>query len=120
MSKPYPWLTLRQAARYLGWEGHFADLRLRRQLLAVERQTGKRILIRAGSGTRKPTYRVTLPILRRWLPEAFASRDGLPDTLQRALDELEVRIVDGVKRDHALGAAIRTIRAEIRDMKAAG
>lgn len=89
-------LTWNQAAKALGWTGKAAGRRLKRAVLARERQTGKRIATRLGS-ERRPDYRVTIGAIRRHLPELRPSKvDDLRERFGEYLASIDTRMSDSI------------------------
>jgi hypothetical protein len=103
-----PLVTIARAAEGLGLEGPHAAQWLRRYVLQRERELGKEILERVGSGRRRPTYRVNMVSLKRACPELFDSRDGFDRALRGLVGALGGRVdqvLEAVEEGNALAAA---------------
>ena len=118
-AKAHPWLTLRQAAAVLGMDGHVAWLRLLRRLRAAERRGGRPIMRRWGGEGRGVRYAVTIPILRRHLPDLFATVGDLPAAIREAFGEVNDRVLDIKRQQNAQGSVIREHSHAIRDLRRA-
>ena len=116
--KAHPWLSLAQAGALIGWTDPGAPRRLRRRLEAIERQTGTPILRRWGA-SKRTRYAVTLPALRRWCPDLFASRHDLPDAIRDAIAEVDDRIASTITRQNAHGSAIRELSRRLLAVESA-
>lgn len=94
MSEPtHPLLTLRQAAAWLGWgNNRHAARRLERRLVAKEKATGRTLMVRT-QGAERETRRVTVSMLRAYLPEARPSKvDEMRRDMTRVFSTLDERI----------------------------
>lgn len=69
-----PTVSLSEAARILGDDRPHAGRRLRRRLQALQRATGVQLLVPAREGSRRPTYRVSMAMLRLTCPDLFRQR----------------------------------------------
>lgn len=114
--KAYPWLSMAEAAEYVGLSGKVPHLTLRRRLLAQEKRTGQRILKRYGGNGKGAKFAVTVPILRRWCPEFFASRADLPKAVADAFEEVDGRVLSVIQRQNAQGSVIRQHSELIRSL----
>ncbi len=93
MSQPMTW---ERAACVLKWDGRHRGRRLKRLVLAREKQTGKRIAIRLG-GEQRTVYRVTMSALRKHCRDLFKSKvDEVADNFKAYFKDLDERIASGV------------------------
>jgi hypothetical protein len=92
----HPLLTLREAAAWLGWgNNRFAARRLERRLVAKEKAIGRSLMVRT-QGAERETRRVTVSMLRAYLPEARPSKvDELKRDMVKRLEGLDERIREG-------------------------
>lgn len=87
-------ISLAEAERALGWPAQGRGLKLRRYVLAREKQLGKigAILVAIGVG-RKRRERLTLQSLRRYCPELWPSKaDDLAKNLRDYLRSIDDRV----------------------------
>ncbi len=89
---------------------------LRRYLHEHERRTGHAVLIRVGTGEKRPTYRVHMGRLRVTCPELFDTRDKIASALRdnaivgrEALTELLERVEDIDAKLGVLAEAVRRL-----------
>lgn len=92
-------LTLTEAAKRLGREDPYAGQWLRRELLARESRTSTRLMVRVGRGTRRPTYRVNLALLRVHCADLFDQRDQVAKVL-------EGRVVAGTRLERKVDSMV--------------
>jgi hypothetical protein len=105
-----------EAAEYVGMTGKDRERSLLRRLRAQEKATGRPILRRFGGRAQGTRYAVTVPILRRWCPEFFASRADLPKAVSDAFEEVDGRILSIIQRQNAHGSVIRQHSELIKSM----
>ena len=93
---------------------------LRRHLQRAEERTGRTLLVRIGSGRRRPTYRVDLEAVRLACPELFSVRDPIARVLQgcavagrEELAALRERMDELGARQAAIAGAIRRIEGKL-------
>lgn len=98
---PIGYMSLGKAAHALGMPGKHAATRLRRVLLAKERECGQKIMLRS-AGERNPKFIVTIPMLRQWCPELFSARDEIIAAVREHMSGLEAQIEETVERQAIL------------------
>lgn len=110
-------MSVPEAARWLGMEGRAGAVRLRRYLLKLERQKGRKLMVRAGSGSR---YLLTERILRKHAPELVPVRKRLPKEARRAVQRLRAELEDANGRIDDLEAKVFALAEELRRRRARG
>jgi hypothetical protein len=92
----HEYLTLRQAAQFLGINPTRNALdRLRRTLRARETNLGAEILVQVGEGP-GARLRVTIATLRRHCPELFSDEDDI----YRAISDLSQKLTEEIEDLH--------------------
>lgn len=89
--------------------------KLRRHLKGRQRCTGANFLVRQSDAPNSPLL-VTLASLRQHCPELFDRREEALEILRETIEELRQDALEGKARDKALAAAIRSLKAEVRDL----
>jgi AAA+ ATPase superfamily predicted ATPase len=67
-------MSMREAADWLGWEGRDRGRRLKRTLLAIEKQKKREIMVRRGPEGDGRRYLVTRGAIARWAPQLRPSK----------------------------------------------
>lgn len=103
---PVGYLSLPVAAAALNLPGKpkSAATRLRRVLLAKEREHSVKIMLRMGET--RPWFAVTMPLLRQWCPELFSARDELVAMVREEMSELREQVDELTERDAVLASEI--------------
>lgn len=114
-------MNLREVADMLGYRGPDRVRTMRRQLLALERRTGRRFLVRVGTDTRV-RYLVTLSVLRRECPHFFDARDEAKEAVRVYLESTDDRLKALERRMDAgedrLATLVTGLSKELKQMRA--
>ena|GEM_PF-6443887 len=107
------YMTLRQAAEWLGMGGdRAAGLRLKRLLEAKEREGGRQILIRRGAGPGSRLL-VTRALLRAHVPEIWSPEEAVVELVRERLGAIEGELERGRIERRVLGRKIARMTAEL-------
>jgi hypothetical protein len=116
--RPKGLMSLSEAARWLGMEGRRGRDRLLYYLRKVEADTGKRVLLRVGSGGRT-FYRVTPRVIGKHAPELIPERERLPKPAAKAVRELRAELERAHNRIDDLEAILFGLGEKLRKGRSA-
>lgn len=112
--------TLDEAADLLGISGRYRLRRTRRHLAALERRTGRTILVRYGGEGHGTRYRVSLPVLREVAPDLFEAEQAKAKAKRTGRSEAEEHLREWVlghdQTHEELGERLDDLHAMITDL----